>query len=186
MRRKSGRSGAGRKAGALGRSLPPNCQLGRAPRPLSSLRLRPAEPALRHPRRATPGRAGRAAGAAGPSAQGSEKGSRGGSRAGAGSGNPRGGAGAVSVGSRGVGERLGAHGSFSRGTSDLSPTGNASVLARAPFPNLRERALPPGPGVGWALAPAERGRGRPGGEPRPGSLYHEPLTCFCVFTGSTE
>ena len=56
------------------------------------------------------------------------------------------------------------------GTSDLSPTGKASVLARAPLlqPPGAARCRRP-PGSEWALVPAGRGRGRPGGEPRPGS-----------------
>lgn len=165
MRRKAAAAAPGRKAGALGRALPPNCQRARPQSPQqpasSAGRTRTKASAARYS-----GRAGRAARAAGPSARGSEKG-RGRSR----ERGPEPGAGPWRRAREGVGERLCAQGSFSRGTSDLSPTGKASVLARAPLPQ------PPGaarcrrpPGSQWALVPAGRGRGRPGGQPRPGSL----------------
>ena len=97
MRRKAAAAAPERKAEALGRALPPNCQRARPQSPrqpaASAGRTRTSASAARYS-----GRAERAAGAAGPSARGSEKG-RGRSR----ERSPESGArsGAVAAGARG-------------------------------------------------------------------------------------
>ena len=157
----------------MGKSLPPKCQRTRPQRsqkPAASAgRTRP--PAV--PRRAAQGGLGaqRAAAAAGRSARGSERG-RGRSRSWTRGREP--GEGLGRRAREGVPERLGAHGSLSRGASDLSPTGKASVSAALPLPPLAGAARRPrARGAAWARAPAgcgKAGLAASGRELRPGSL----------------
>lgn len=177
---KSGRSRA-RDGGRRARGGPflPTAN-GCVPSSRNSLRLRPAEPALWQRRAARGGLGARtAAGAARPTVRGSERG-RGRSQGRARGPEPK--EGPEWRAREGVRERLGAHGSLSRGASDLSPTGKASVSAPPPLPppwgveRHRRRARD----AAWARAPAGRcgvhlaTRGR---EPRPGSLSPRgPLT----------
>ena len=133
MRRKAAAAAPERKAGALGRALPPNCQRVRPQSPrqpaASAGRTRTSASAARYS-----GRAGRAAGAAGPSARGSEKG-RGRSR----ERGPEPGAGPWRRAREGVGERhlwpFTYRESFRLGEGAASPASGS-------------RALPPAPGVG--------------------------------------